>query len=276
MKDYVYSKKSIVVFFIVVTILSAIMDYVYCSGISAYGVFVLMWMPAVACVVANIVNVIEKREKISLKEFLNRCGFKKCSPLCILSGIMIPFIYLFIPYRIYWIMYPENFAYNGVSLNLVLKDCLLPAIIGVFLNLISATGEEIGWRGFLVPALKERYGVKLALVVTSLFWCFWHFPLLIWGGYMTGTPLTYALIAFTLCIFFVGVIFGLMRLECDSMWPCAFLHAAHNNFDQGIFGLITKGDNMMYFVSETGILTIICVVVIAAAMYKRHKDLAIE
>lgn len=171
---------------------------------------------------------------------------------------------------IHWTIYPDNFAYNGVALNKVLSDCFLPAVIGVFVNLISATGEEIGWRGFLVPALNERIGTKKTLIVTSLFWCLWHFPLLIWGGYMEGTPLPYALIAFALCIFAVGVIFGLFKLNSGSMWPCAFLHAAHNNFDQGIFGLLTRGDKMMYFVSETGILTIICVWVIAIVMYKRY------
>lgn len=270
MEDYVYSKKSIVTFFIIVVILSAIMDYIYCAGISKYGVFLLMWMPAVACIVANIVNLIEKKEKFNLKIFLNRCGFRKCSLIVLIMAILVPFIYLFIPYRIYWTIYPDNFAYNGVSTNLVLSDCLLPAIIGIFTNLISATGEEIGWRGFLVPALNERLGVKKTLIITSSFWCLWHFPLLIWGGYMEGTPLAYALITFVLCIFGVGVIFGLFRINSGSMIPCAFLHAAHNNFDQGIFGLITKGENMMYYVSETGIITIVCVWVIAVVIYNKY------
>lgn len=271
MENYVYSKKSIITFFIVVIILSALMDYIYCAGISVYGVFLLMWMPAVACVVANVVNLIEKKEKFNLKIFLNRCGFKKCSLLSVLTAIIIPFIYLIIPYRIYWTIYPDNFAYNGVPLNLVLSDCFLPAIIGIFANLLSAAGEEIGWRGFLVPALNERLGTKKSLIISSGFWCLWHFPLLIWGGYMEGTPLWYALIAFVLCIFPVGIIIGLFRINSGSMFPCAFLHASHNNFDQGIFGLITKGNNMMYYVSETGMLTIICVWVIAVIMYSDFR-----
>lgn len=43
-----------------------------------------------------------------------------------------------------------------------------------------------------------------------------------------------------------------------SIWPAVFLHAAHNNYDQAVFGVITRGDDMMYYVSETGFLTIIC------------------
>lgn len=271
MEEYIYSKKSIIVFFIVVTILSGIVQTIYCLNNIGYLILVLMWVPALSALVANIVNLVDKKEKFNLRVFLNRCGFKKCNLLYILMGIVIPFIYLIIPYRIYWTMYPNNYAYNGVPFNIVLGDCLLPAIAGIFLNLISATGEEIGWRGFLVPALNERLGTKKSLIITSLFWCFWHFPLIIWGGYMNGTSLIYNLIAFVLCIFPVGIIAGLLRLESESMLPCAFLHASHNNFDQGIFSLMTKGEYMMYFVSETGVFTIICVWVIAIVMFTRFR-----
>ena len=60
----------------------------------------------------------------------------------------------------------------------------------------------------------------------------------------------------------------------NSVWPAAFLHAAHNNFDQAVFGVITRGDNMMYYVSETGFLTIICAWVIAIIMIVKIKDIA--
>ena len=40
MEDYVYSKKSIIVFFIVVTILSAIAETIYCLGNIGYFIFV--------------------------------------------------------------------------------------------------------------------------------------------------------------------------------------------------------------------------------------------
>lgn len=55
------------------------------------------------------------------------------------------------------------------------------------------------------------------------------------------------------------------------MWPAAFLHAAHNNYDQAVFGLITRGDNRMFFVSETGMLTSLCAWALAAILYVRGK-----
>ena len=139
------------------------------------------------------------------------------------------------------------------------------------MGLLTATGEEIGWRGFMVPALNERLRTKKALIISSLFWCVWHFPLLIWGGYMEGTPIGYSLVSFVLCILPVGIILGLLRLDSKSMWPCAFLHAAHNAYDQSVFALLTRGDNKMFFVSETGIFTIVCVWAITVVMYSRFK-----
>ena len=140
-------------------------------------------------------------------------------------------------------------------------------IIGIFGSLISAIGEEIGWRGYMVPALNEKYGTKKALIISSFFWCVWHFPLIIFDAYMSDLPLYYQLPMFVLCIFPVGIICGLLRIKSNSMWPCAFLHAAHNAYDQSVFAILTRGDNRMFFVSETGIFTIICAWTVVFLMY---------
>ena len=276
MKNYNYSKKSIYFFFGVVIVLSAIAEYLICKCGYMWGYPVLMWMPAISAVIASVVSIKEAEEQFSFKRLLHNTGFKLCKIKYILAGVLIPLVYLLIPYMIYWKMNPENFAYSGVPVLLILRDCLPAAVIGIFTGLITATGEEIGWRGFLVPALNERIGLNKTLLVTGLFWCLWHFPLFIWGGYMEGQSLLYSLIAFVLCIFPVGVICGLLAIQSGSMWPCAFLHAAHNNYDQAVLGLITRGEDALYYVSETGIFTIICVWIIAIVMYigfrKRSAD----
>ena len=96
-------------------------------------------------------------------------------------------------------------------------------------------------------------------------------PTLLLGGIMSGAPLWYQMRAFVLRNFPVGVMAGLLTLESGSVWPAAFLHAAHNNYDQSVFRGITAGTNKMYFVSETGLLTILCAWVLAVIMYMRVK-----
>ena len=83
---------------------------------------------------------------------------------------------------------------------------------------------------------------------------------------MAGAPLWYKLPAFILCIIPVGIIVGILTYKAKSIWPAVFLHAAHNNFDQAVFGIITRGEDKMYFVSETGIFTIICAWIFAGLL----------
>lgn len=261
------SKKALTVFMSLVILLSGIVDAVYCAGGPAWLTAILMWLPAVSAFIAAGVAMADNKDRFNPIKLFRYVGIRFCNPLYVLLGVVIPFIYLFIPYRIYWTMHPENFSYSGVAFSVVLKDLVVYTIVYVLISLITALGEEIGWRGFMLPAFMQRLGDKGALAAVSIFWCLWHFPLLIFGDYMEGTPLWYQLIAFTLCIFPIGIIAGILTIQSKSVWPAAFLHAAHNAYDQAVFGVITKGDDRMFFVSETGVFTIVFAWIIAAIMF---------
>ena len=269
-----YDNKALISFFTLVIILSLAAEaYIITDG-PLWMYFVLMWIPAFSAIIASAIALKENNEKFSLKGFLSGLGIRRCRIRYILLAVFIPLIYLLIPYMIYWKTHPDNFGYTGVALSLILKDCLPTLIIGIFPGILSAMGEEIGWRGYMLPALTERSGMKKALIITSLFWACWHLPLLAFGDYMAGAPVWYKLPAFVLCILPVGIIIGGLTYLSKSVWPAAFLHAAHNNYDQAVFGVITRGDDMMYYVSETGFLTIICAWVIAIIMIVTIKDIA--
>ena len=264
-------KQALLIFFAIVILLSAVVETLICLGAPEWLYLILMWIPAIAATAANVVSFHENGAPFTVKKLFALGGFRMCKLRYMLLGCLLPLAYLLIPYMAYWLFNPQNFAYRGVPLALILKDILPVLVIGVLTSLLSALGEEIGWRGFMFPALYAKLGLNRALLISSLFWCGWHLPLLIGGDYMPGTPLWYQLPAFVLCIFPVGVMAGLLTLESGSMWPAAFLHAAHNNYDQMVFGVITAGSDKMYFVSETGALTILCAWALAAILYIRVK-----
>ena len=50
----------------------------------------------------------------------------------------------------------------------------LPKVVMVFL--IVSLWEEIGWMGFALPRLQEKYGTLMASVVLGVLWALWHLP----------------------------------------------------------------------------------------------------
>jgi membrane protease YdiL (CAAX protease family) len=65
----------------------------------------------------------------------------------------------------------------------------LSYLVTLLVNLCigGVLGEEPGWRGFALPRLQTRYGPLLGSLILSLFWSFWHLPLILTPGGATWT-----------------------------------------------------------------------------------------
>ena len=146
----------------------------------------------------------------------------------------------------------------------------LLATVGMVSGLTWALGEEIGWRGFLLPRLVERIGFGWASLVTGLIWAVWHYPGLIWADYNAGTDPAYAIACFTGSVVAMSFMLSWLRLRTGSVWPCALLHASHNLFIQGVFDPLTAnvaGSKLVTTEFGCG-LTLTISVVAATALYK--------
>jgi membrane protease YdiL (CAAX protease family) len=60
----------------------------------------------------------------------------------------------------------------------------------LLLALTDGLGEELGWRGYLLPRLLARYQAVTASLILGVFWWLWHLPL-VWttGAAIEGQPL---------------------------------------------------------------------------------------
>lgn len=99
--------------------------------------------------------------------------------------------------------------------------------LAAFINLIPALGEELGWRGWLLPKLMPL-GTVPALLISGVIWGLWHAPLILLGyNYPTAPGWLGLTMMVGMCIL-VGAVFGWLRLRSQSVWPAALAHGAFN------------------------------------------------
>jgi membrane protease YdiL (CAAX protease family) len=75
-------------------------------------------------------------------------------------------------------------------------------MVVTFQLMTGALGEELGWRGFLLPRLGKRFGVVAAAWLMAVLWSLWHIA----GFFFPGTP-HYQLIPMAPFLLFI-VLFG--------------------------------------------------------------------
>ena len=71
--------------------------------------------------------------------------------------------------------------------TLVLIQTAAALLYAPFINMLVAVGEEVGWRGYLTPALTERFGKRKALLLSGVIWGVFHWPIILLSGYEYGT-----------------------------------------------------------------------------------------
>ena len=97
----------------------------------------------------------------------------------------------------------------------------------IFQLMTGAVGEELGWRGFLLPRLGKRFGVMTAAWLMAILWSLWHIA----GFFFPGTP-HYQLIPivpFLLLIVFFGFYLAfIFNRTGDSVLATILAHLALN------------------------------------------------
>lgn len=115
----------------------------------------------------------------------------------------------------------------SLSIEVLIAFQFLNVLVGSAINLVPALGEELGWRGWLLPKLL-RYGQVEAIVVSGLIWGVWHAPLILLGYNYPMAPGWLGIIMMTGMCILIGAVFGWLRLRSDSVWPAAMAHGTFN------------------------------------------------
>jgi len=149
-----------------------------------------------------------------------------------------------IAWRVHWIVYlavllgPMLLVMIPICINTVLggpvpqwKALLrLPELLPTTLKMLLIGGltEELGWRGFSLPVLRQQRGPLMASLIIGLVWGLWHLP--IYSLPTLGTPLPAGqLIWFSLSTVLLAIFFtALAEHSRDSVWIAILFHAWTN------------------------------------------------
>lgn len=145
---------------------------------------------------------------------------------------------------------------NDVSFVSLFDFSFMTIASALFFTLIQgSTGEESGWRGYLLPAISKKYGIARSSFIVSIIWSFWHAPIWFLGTGYSGVVLLRYIAVFVICITSLGFVMGICYHRCKNLFVPIFTHFTFN-----FLGEIFKGSRIdlvtwyavFYFVMAIG------------------------
>jgi CAAX protease family protein len=150
--------------------------------------------------------------------------------------------------------------------------------VNTFLNftlmMVILVGEEIGWRGFMLPRVQLLTSKRRAAVVTGFVHGLFHMPLVLIattydadGSRWIVAPVT------VLTITAAGVFYAWIWDRSGSPWAVTVGHTAANiTFDFGFTAIAsTTPASLAYIAGETGFATLGVCVILAAVLLTRAR-----
>ena len=160
-------------------------------------------------------------------------------------------------------------------MNIIISQTVMALLIAPVLNGISTFGEEFGWRAYLLPKLSAAMGNRKALLLSSVIWGVWHWPIIAMGHNYGLDYWGYPWLGLLLMVWFtlsIGVFFGWISQKAGSVWPAVIAHGALNGI--AALGLLfTSGPTPLTLgPSPAGVIGCIPFTVISAVILLKMKD----
>ena len=215
------------------------------------AILAVMWVPALATVLT--VRFIT-REGFGIANV----RFGSWKPY-LASGLLVPFCFVLI-YALTWLL---GLGQPDWSLKQFLASVPAPpratapalpspplmilALFGAtlvfapFVNALFGFGEELGWRGYLLPKLMVL-GRPRAYLLLGIVWGLWHLPLVLVGFTYPGRPLAGAL-AFTALTTALGIYLNEMTLRHRSSILAGWIHGVFNSQKLGVWTVLFPSVN---------------------------------
>jgi len=266
-----------VMYYVIFLLIFSIAAYYMAAQLkeSPVATLIIMSSPALAAFVASALT------GRSLKEI----GWGVTPVWWLGIGWLLPILYAVPAYALVWITKlggvpnPTFLERARFTLNIpsspdglvIVAAFFYITIVNLIPSVILSLGEEIGWRGFLVPELTKWAGFRNASLFSGILWASWHLPGFLSGEYgASGTPKTYQFVCFTLMVITTGIVMAWLRIKSGSIIPVAIMHATHNGIIQVFLDRITSDTGITsYFTGEFGVALIIFTLAMAFYFWRK-------
>jgi membrane protease YdiL (CAAX protease family) len=121
----------------------------------------------------------------------------------------------------------------------------------------GAVGEELGWRGYLVPRLRTRFGSVAAAWMMGVLWSAWHIAAFFFPptAHAQIIPMVPNLLMTAFFGVFMAFVFG---RSGDSVLPTISAHLALNIMS-GVGGVVLS--SIMYWWTLVGVFGLVAITV---------------
>lgn len=177
----------------------------------------------------------------------------------------MPFLYLVSVYLFAWLTGLGAYTPDETSYLQLLTT-------GLAVSCLFALGEEIGWRGYLVPRLARLYSFPKVALISGIIWSVWHYPATILGDYNQGADVYYSLLCFTLGATAESFAYAWLTLKSRSLWPAVIMHGVHNVLYNHLDSITADTGITSLIIGEFGIGLVVADLVMAAAFWRLAKN----
>lgn len=140
----------------------------------------------------------------------------------------------------------------------------------IMISVWVQAGEEVGWRGYALPRLAERFGLAAGSLVLGVVWAVWHLPLFFVGaGDTFGQSFPFYLLQVTA----LSVVMAWLYWRTEgSLLLVMLLHASVNNTKDIVPSAVQGATNPVALQASTaGWLTLAVLWAVAAVLLTRMR-----
>lgn len=144
------------------------------------------------------------------------------------------------------------------------------AVLGATINAVFGFGEEAGWRGYLLNALKDKGFFKASLII-GVIWGVWHLPVII-QGHNYGKYRIIGIFMMTAWTILLTPMFNYVVYKTGSVLSAAIMHGVLNASPGIALAYIKGGDELT--IGITGAAGFMGLIVINAGIFIYEKYFA--